>query len=91
MKAEQVRDVADVCRMLADQTRASIVAILAKGSKSVGMLCRELKLPQPTTSHHLALLRMSGLAERERKGKQIFYSLNRKMLAPVKQFLAMLK
>ena len=91
MKAEQVREVADVCRMLADPTRASIVAILAKGSKSVGMLCRDLKLPQPTTSHHLALLRMTGVVRRQRKGKQMFYSLNREKLTPVKKFLAKLK
>jgi len=91
MKAEQLRDVVDACRMLADQTRVSIVAILSKGSQSVGTLCRDLNLPQPTTSHHLALLRMSGLVQRERKGKQMFYNLNRQMLAPVKQFLAKLK
>jgi DNA-binding transcriptional ArsR family regulator len=91
MKADQMREVVDVCRMLADQTRASIVCLLSKGSESVGTLCRELKLPQPTTSHHLALLRMSGLVQRMRKGKQMFYSLNREMLTPVKQFLAKLK
>ncbi|KPJ52342.1 MAG: hypothetical protein AMS16_06480 [Planctomycetes bacterium DG_58] len=91
MKAEQVREVADVCRMLADPTRASIVAILSKGPKSVGMLCGELKLPQPTTSHHLALLRMTGVVRRQRKGKQMFYSLSREKLTPVKKFLAKLK
>lgn len=91
MKAEQAHDVADVCRMLADPTRVSIIAILAKGRKSVGMLCERLKLPQPTTSHHLALLRMTGLAGRQRKGKQMFYNLNREKLKPVKQFLAGLK
>lgn len=88
MKVKELRETVDVCRMLADQTRASIVAMLSKGSESVGTLCRELKLPQPTTSHHLALLRMSGLVQRMRKGRQMFYTLNRDMLTPVKQFLA---
>ena len=91
MKADELREVADVCRMLADATRVTIVAILAKGTKTVGALCSELKLPQPTVSHHLALLRMSRMTHRVRKGKQMLYSLNREMLAPAKQFLATLK
>ena len=91
MKADQLQDVVDVCRMLADTTRASMLAILAKGPRTVGELCRELKLPQPTVSHHLALLRITGLLERRRKGKQMIYNLNREKLAPVNQFMAMLK
>ena len=91
MKADELREVAEVCRMLADATRVSMLAILSKGTQTVGALCNALKLPQPTTSHHLALLRMSGLASRKRKGKQMFYSLNREKLVPVRRFLALLK
>jgi len=91
MKAGQVQDVVEVCKMLGDPTRVSIVALLAKGAKSVGMLCDALDLPQPTSSHHLALLRMTGVVGRRRKGKQMFYSLNREKLTPVKKFLASLK
>jgi ArsR family transcriptional regulator len=91
MKADGLRDLVDVCRMLADPTRVSMIAILAKGTKTVGALCTELKLPQPTTSHHLALLRMAGVVERKRKGKQMFYTLNREKLTPVRQFLTSVK
>ena len=91
MKAEQLRGVVDVCKMLADPTRVSLVATLRKGPKSVTELCRALKLPQPTTSYHLALLRMTGLLRRQRKGKRMFYGLNRERLTPVKKFLAKLK
>jgi DNA-binding transcriptional ArsR family regulator len=35
-----------------------------------------LKLPQPTVSHHLGLLRMSNVIGNRRDGKQVFYSLN---------------
>ena len=91
MGAAQMRDIVDVSRMLGDETRASIVVALVKGKKSVGELCGDLKLPQPTTSHHLALLRMSGLVSRERKGKRIFYTLERAKLSPLRDFLAKLK
>ena len=90
MKAEQMRDVTDVCRMLSDETRAAIAALLSKGPRSVTELCRQLELPRPTTSYHLGLLRMTGLLRRERKGKRMSYSLNRQKLTPVRKFLAKL-
>jgi len=88
MKPAELQDVADVCHMLADSNRVSMVAILAKGAKSVGALCDALKLPLPTISHHLSLLRMSGLVDRKRKGREIHYSLNREKLVPAGKFLA---
>ena len=91
MNAEQAREIADVCRMLADPTRVQMLATLTGGSKSVGMLCDKLKLSQPTASHHLALLRMTGLVHRKRKGKQMFYSLNRKRMTGASKFVATLK
>jgi ArsR family transcriptional regulator len=91
VKAGQLDDVVDVCNMLGDPTRAGIIAILAKGPKSVGELCRELKMPQPTASHHLGLLRHTGLVLRKRQGKRMIYSLNKDRLKPVVEFLQGLK
>lgn len=88
MNLEQARDIADVCKMLADPTRVMMLSALADEAKSVGLLCERLKLSQPTASHHLALLRMTGLVRRQRKGKQMFYTLNEKRLAVVTKFLA---
>jgi DNA-binding transcriptional ArsR family regulator len=42
----------------------------------VSSLCDELRLPQPTVSHHLGLLRMSNLITNRRDGKQVFYELD---------------
>jgi DNA-binding transcriptional ArsR family regulator len=41
----------------------------------VSSLCEALKLPQPTVSHHLGLLRLSNVIAHRRDGKQVFYSL----------------
>ncbi len=62
---------------LSDRTRLRILILLANGERSVGALVAEFKLPQPTVSHHLGLLRMHGLIENRRAGKQIFYSVAR--------------
>ena len=91
MNTEQAREVADVCRMLADPTRVQMLVNLAAGPQSVGMLCDKLDLSQPTASHHLALLRMTGLVHRQRKGKQMFYSLNKKRLTAVGKLVGSLK
>lgn len=91
MSKKQVQELADVCKMLGDPTRLAIVASLGKKTSSVGMLCTEMALPQPTVSHHLGLMRMARLVSRERKGKQMIYSLNRKPLAPLRAFLAKVK
>ena len=87
MKPEEYEYVAEVCRILADKTRVSMIAALSSGKKSVGALCEHLKLPQPTVSHHLALLRLSRVVERKRQGRTMHYSLNHDALTPVKQLI----
>jgi DNA-binding transcriptional ArsR family regulator len=63
-------------RLLSDKTRLNILLLLSKGERNVTSLCEELRLPQPTVSHHLGLLRMSNLIGNRRNGKQVFYGLN---------------
>ena len=87
MKPSDLQDVADVCKLLGDPTRAGIVDQLMKAPSCVTDLCKKLDLPQQTVSHHLGLLRTSKLVSRLRRGKSQIYSLNRERLAPVKKFL----
>src|SRR3954469_21371806 len=63
-------------RLLSDKTRLNILTLLSKGERTASSLCDELRLPQPTVSHHLGLLRMSNLITNRRDGKQVFYDLN---------------
>src|SRR5215210_5442081 len=63
-------------RLLSDKTRLNILTLLASGERNVTSLCNELRLPQPTVSHHLGLLRMSNLITNRRDGKQVFYELD---------------
>jgi len=91
MKSAELQDVAEVCGVLANPIRLSIMVILSKGAQPVKVFRRELKLAHPLASYHLMLLRMSGLVDRKRTGKAQIYSLNRERLAPVRAFLAKLK
>lgn len=70
--AEQL---SSVCKVLSDKTRLALLLVLSEGPQDVSTLWHRLGLPQPTASHHLNLLRMSGLVVGRRKGKQVFYEL----------------
>jgi len=65
-----------VFRLLSDKTRLNILMLLSEGERNVTSLCEALKLPQPTVSHHLGLLRMNNIIGNRRNGKQVFYTLN---------------
>lgn len=62
--------------VLSDKTRVQILLNLVDGEKNVTGICASLKLPQPTVSHHLALLRMNNVVGHRRNGKQVYYSLD---------------
>jgi DNA-binding transcriptional ArsR family regulator len=70
-----IQDMARLFRILGDGTRLRILLELQAGQLNVGQLCRKLRAPQPTVSHHLGLLRMVDLVQTRRSGKKIFYSL----------------
>lgn len=63
-------------RVLSDKTRLRILVTLVSGEKNVTNICTELKLTQPTVSHHLALLRVNNVVGHRRDGKQVFYGLD---------------
>jgi len=71
-----VRDLAQVFKLLSDETRLRILFYLAQNNElHVTDLCTRLGQSQPAVSHHLALLRVSGLIESRREGKHNFYSV----------------
>ena len=75
----QLEHLANLFRLLSDRTRLNLLMILADGERNVTNLCEQLKLPQPTVSHHLGLLRMNSVIGNRRDGKQVFYSLDGKV------------
>jgi DNA-binding transcriptional ArsR family regulator len=71
-----IQALAQLCHILGDKTRLRILKLLQDDELNVTTLCNHLKLPQPTVSRHLAILRMAGLVDNRRAGKEIFYSLS---------------
>jgi DNA-binding transcriptional ArsR family regulator len=66
---------AQICSGLADPNRILILYSLAESPKNVNEIAKRLKLPQPTVSRHLKILRERGIARTERDAQNIIYSL----------------
>jgi ArsR family transcriptional regulator len=64
-------------KALSDPHRVRIVNVLStsEGAVCVCDLTDELKLSQPTVSHHLKKLVSAGLLEREQRGVWAYYSI----------------
>ena len=69
-------ELVQVFKLLADDTRVQIIYFLMQRKElNVGTICRLLHQSQPAVSHHLALLRESGMVDMRREGKHNFYRL----------------
>ena len=71
----QVELLASMFRVLGDQTRLRALLALQQGELNVSNLCDTLRTPQPTVSRHLGIMRMAGLVNNRRHGKEILYSI----------------
>jgi DNA-binding transcriptional ArsR family regulator len=65
-----------VLKAVGDETRLRILESLLVGEKCVTDLVQELRCSQPHASHHLRILRDSGLVEGHREGKQVCYRVS---------------
>ncbi|NBB94510.1 MAG: metalloregulator ArsR/SmtB family transcription factor [Planctomycetes bacterium] len=72
---KQAQSLAQTFRLLGDPTRLRILMVLGNGEHNVTDICRTLRISQPTVSRHLSILKMSGIAEARRDGKEIYYSV----------------
>ncbi len=76
LAAETLQDFVTIFKLLSDETRVRILFYLTQRDElHVRALCSLLGQSQPAVSHHLALLRTSGLIEPRRSGKHNFYRL----------------
>lgn len=59
-----------------EPTRLRIVEMLFHGSKNVSEIAKNVGIEIVNASHHLGVLRHSGLAVTEKAGRCVIYSLN---------------
>ncbi len=61
---------------LGNPCRYRILEYLMRGPRTVGEIVKNAGLSQPAVSQHLKTLKMAGLVEDEKRGQEVFYSLN---------------
>ena len=72
---------------LADPVRLRVLSILAAAPEGEVCVCdfvEPLGKSQPTVSHHLKILSEAGLVHGDRRGKWVWYSLDRERLADLR-------
>ncbi|MCT4612116.1 MAG: metalloregulator ArsR/SmtB family transcription factor [Clostridia bacterium] len=69
-------NLAEIFKLLSDETRLRITMALSYEELCVCELCGVLELSQPKISKHLAKLRDKGFVVDERKEQYMFYSLD---------------
>lgn len=75
-RLDYVERLASTLSVLGESARLSIVVYLMDKPASVGEITEFLGMSQPAISHHLRLLKDARILRAEKKGKQVYYSLN---------------
>ena len=70
-------------KAFSNKTRFEIIALLAKGSRNVSEICKELGFEQSRVSHNLKCLVDCGFVNNKYLGKNRIYSLDKKHILPI--------
>ena len=71
--ADQFLILADIFKQLGDSSRIRIFWILCHCEECVINLSSMVEMSSPAVSHHLKLLKQSGLITSRRSGKEVYY------------------
>jgi len=70
---EDFQTISDLLRQLGDSTRVRLFWLLCHCEECVINLSAMMEMSSPAVSHHLKLLRTSGLITSRREGKEVYY------------------
>ena len=74
--------------IIAEPNRRAILSLLVSSEQSVGEIERRLRMPQPTVSKHLRVLREAGFVEATVDAQRRLYRLRLEPLREVDAWLA---
>jgi len=77
-----------VFEIIAEPNRRAILSLLVSSQRSVGEIARQLRMPQPTVSKHLRVLREAGFVESTVDAQRRLYRLKPEPLREVEAWLA---
>src|ERR1700760_4518093 len=82
-----IKNVESVFEIIAEPNRRAILGLLVSSQQSVGEIERQLRMPQPTVSKHLRVLRDAGFVESTVDAQRRLYRLKPEPLQEVDAWL----
>src|SRR5271167_1737893 len=86
--SEYIKSVESVFEIIAEPNRRAILSLLVSSQQSVGEIERQLRMPQPTVSKHLRVLRDAGFVESTVDAQRRLYRLKPEPFREVDAWLA---
>jgi len=72
----------DFIKSIGSETRMNILLLFLDGQeRTVNQITDAIRLGQPTTSEHLAVMKRAGVLVSEKRGKEVFYRPDRIRIA----------
>lgn len=70
------KEIARMGKGIGNENRYRILEALMKGSQTVGDITEKVGIPQPTVSQNLRVLKEAELVTDERRGQEVYYTIN---------------
>jgi DNA-binding transcriptional ArsR family regulator len=74
------KEIARMGKGIGNENRYRIIEAITSGPKTVGEIAVKVDLPQPAVSQNLKILKDSDLVSCERRGQEVYYSVNVKYM-----------
>lgn len=90
LPADESQQVASTLRVLADPVRLRLLGLIRSAPDQRALtrdLVASLEVSQPTISHHLGVLFDAGFVQRERDGRETWYSIEPDSFQTIRQLL----
>jgi DNA-binding transcriptional ArsR family regulator len=85
---EYIKSMDSAFEIIAEPNRRAILSLLASSEQSVGEIERRLRMPQPSVSKHLRVLREAGFVESTVDAQRRLYRLRPEPLRELDAWLA---
>lgn len=85
------KDIACICKAMADEKRLRIIRMLNGGEKYGNTILEELNITQPTLSHHMKILCDCGLVRARKNGNRTYYFLCCKIMHDFNEYISSLE
>jgi len=72
-----------VVKGISDKNRIRIINLLLKDSWRVSDIAFELELEENLASHHLRTLQKNGMVKSVKKGREVYYSINKTKITSI--------